>query len=240
MPTRTPIPGILELTLTRRPTMPIALPPHFVRMFLALCAAVLMGAAQVHAEVSMESASLAQGRYSTMHALLEKTILRVDVLTLDLRVGPKTAGQLAALIQGHGYTDALADRAAQLLAGCDEAFARIVFRRDVSLSQFFAGVREDLEHGVRSGMLTEAQAAQVSAQLPTWFAPLRDRGIRDGDRMLYRIHGDAVRTQFHAREDKVLFDRVDVGAAGRLGLLGGYFGKGAGLREGLLRSLFEP
>jgi hypothetical protein len=68
---------------------------------------------------------------------------------------------------------------------------------------------------------------------------LEERGIYDGDRIVYRIHGDALRTQFIAVSGELLLDQTDAGTAPRLSVLGSYFVRGSEFREGLIGSLFE-
>lgn len=209
------------------------------RRWLAVMVVVgLCAPAQLQSQGAMASQSLGQGRFANLHALLEKTLLRLDVLTLDIRVGRATAERLAALIDGQRYSRALADQAARVLIGCDDALARMVFLRNISAEQFLDGIRDNLGHALRAGILSRAQHGAVAASLPQWFAFLRDRGIHQGDVLLYRIRGDTVRTQFWSNQRRLLLDRVDLGAGGRLGLMGGYFAPGSDLREGLLRSLF--
>lgn len=207
-----------------------------------VCALALGAAPTARGEgaesASMEADSLASGRYSTLHARLEKTIFRVRVLELDVRVGRPTAARLAVLLGGKKRTDPLADEAAKVMLLCDDALARLQFLRNVTTGQFLGGVRENLDHALHAGVLTEEQHRFVSGSLPVWFAFLERRGVHKGDTLLYRIHGDTVRTRYFDARGTLLMDRTDHGAAGRLGLIGGYFAPGTDLRDELLRSLF--
>jgi hypothetical protein len=193
-----------------------------------------------HAETSRQppAEAPAHNRYARLHTLLQKTFLNVNVLTLDMTVGRETAQKLQELLEGHRYSDELADQAARILVGCEEANTRTVFLRDIGASRFMTGLRDSLDQALRAGFMTREQHREVAEQMPVWFAFLRERGIEEGDVLAYRIRGDVVHTQFHDAQGHVLMDRTDVGAGGRLGLLGGYFAPGAELREGLLKSLF--
>ena len=206
---------------------------------LSLLIAIALVAPDGHAEPAPPAAgTLATGRFATLHALLEKTFLRIDVLKLDITVGRDTAQRLATLINGRRYSDALADQAAQVLIPCEDALAHVVFLRGISLNQFLTGVRDNLDCALRAGIMTREQHRMVLDSVPSWFGFLRERGIEEGDTLFYRIRGDSVHTQMRDARGHVLLDRTDVGVAGRLGVLGGYLAPGSELREDLLRSLF--
>lgn len=185
----------------------------------------------------LDTASLAEGPYARMHMLWEKTFLKVDVLTLDVRVGEETAARLGALAGGRSYSKKLADSLAAAALDARDAFVRIRFERNVSLDQFLDGVRDNLRKARDAGIIGAATYDTISSGLPRWFAFLRERGIHDGDRILYRIRGDTLRTAFVAREGDVLLDQTDLGAGRRLAVLGSYFVRGSDFRDGLIRSL---
>ncbi len=189
-------------------------------------------------QVSMDVTSLATGRYGRLHCLLERTFLHVKILVADVRVSRATASQLERLVAGHNYSEALADKAAHVLYDCDDAFARLVFLRDIDIDAFLLGVRSNLDNARRAGVLTDAQRESLRNTIPRTFMALAGRGIREGDTLQYRVHGDAVRTQLFGRNGVKVLDRTDYGAAARLGQMGGYFAPGTDLREDLLHSLF--
>lgn len=204
-----------------------------------LCLACLQTAPAVAAPtLAMDASTLATGRYASMQMRLKKTFLRIPVLHITVRVDSTTASRLAALLAGQRYSDELADRASLILLGCQGAFASLVFLRDVSLQQFLDSTRQSLDQALRDGVVTPAQHREILAYLPRWFNFLKGRGFRKGDALLYRLDGQAVRTQLWSASRQRLMDRVDVGAAGRLGLLGGWFAPGTEMQKGLIRSLF--
>ncbi len=188
--------------------------------------------------VAMETDSLAHGRYAEMHARLDKTIFRVKVLNLTLRVDSPTQQKLTALLAGHAYSDPLADQAATLVMASHDAAAHLVFLRDLSVDRLLGGLRDNLAQAHKAGLMTRKQHDLVVANLTKWFDFLQARGIERGDTLLYRIEGDTVRTQYWSHHQQLLMDRVDVGVQGRLGLLAGYLAPGGDFRELLLKSLF--
>jgi len=177
---------------------------------------------------------------STLATRLEKTIFKVDVLDISLRVDSAAADQLERLREAEPrYDRRLEASVADAVRVAGNAVAEIVFLRDVRLDQFLDGVGDDMSRAERAGWIDHDTYEQVKAGLPVWFAGLRDRGLRKGDRLLYRIHEDTLRTVCVTGAGDVLVDQVDVGRGNVLTLLGGYLAPGASMRRGLVRSLWS-
>lgn len=194
--------------------------------------------ASAEAAIPMDTAGLG-GRFGTMRMLYERTIFAVDVLWLTVKLGPEDARRIEALAQGNDYSKSLADSVARVAINSRNAFVRTDFQREASQDQFFDGVRDNLEDAVEAGIIEEATYDMISENLPVWYDFLEERGIHDGDQILYRVLGDTLRTQFVSRDGEILRDQTDVGPERRLALLGSYYAKGSDFREKLLRSLFE-
>lgn len=190
-------------------------------------------------EPPLDTASLADGPWSRMEMLLERTIFRVNVLTLTVRLGPEPAGRIEELVRAGGAAEAVEDSVARVAARATDAFARLEFRRTVSLERFVREVRANLGRAVADGYLGEADARRIGAGMPRWFSFLEERKIREGDRILYRVRGDTLRTLFVAADGEVLLDQTDVGPERRLAVLGSYFARGSDFRLPLIRSLLE-
>lgn len=185
-----------------------------------------------------DTTDLADGSYARMTALLERTIFKVDVLRLEMRVGEGTAGRLREVATAPGPRPALRDSAARLVLGASRARVRVRFVRDVGLDRFLEGVRENLRPALEAGWIEERTHRLVSDSLPVWYLPLEGRGVKDGDEMVYDIRGDTLRTTFRGREGKFLLDQIDVGPERVRAVLASYLAPGSDFREDLLDSLF--
>ena len=188
---------------------------------------------------AMDTASLGHGPYAEMHTLLEKTIFKVDVLTLEVRVGEASARRLEELIGDRSYSSALADAVAEVAIHTRDAWARIEFKRGVSLDQFVNGSRDNMRRAREAGIITPEDYQLISEGLPRWFAFLDERRIHKGDQIVYRIRSDTLRTQFRAAGGEILLDQTDIGPERRLSVLGSYFARRSDFRKGLIKSLFE-
>ena len=82
---------------------------------------------------------------------LEKTFLKVDVLTLEVRVAEATARRLERLVAGRRYGEPLADSVARILHSASDAIdITQTFLRNVPLDRFLDEVRARMEKAVRS------------------------------------------------------------------------------------------
>lgn len=203
---------------------------------LALSTAALPAAHAGEAAPSLSAGDLASGAFSKMHMLLEKTILKVDVVTLDVRVDSKAQSEFQRIAQGKSISGAVEEQLAKAALATENAVVQMRFERDVSLSQWFDQVSESLDKAVKAGYITGARKAQVMSSLPQWFAPVKDRGFKEGDRVMYRVKPGSLRTVLVTVDGKMPVDKSDAGDAAKV-LFAGYFAPGADMRVPLLRSL---
>ncbi|MEE8549653.1 MAG: hypothetical protein V3T08_00155 [Gemmatimonadota bacterium] len=185
-----------------------------------------------------DTASLGVGRYARMSTLLERTIFKVDVLTLEIRFGEATDRRLEELIADRRYSSQLADSIAEIAVGSENAWAVMEFKRGVSLDQFVDGVRDDMGRARDAGIITDGEYDMIADGIPQWFAFLEERRIQKGDQIFYRIRGDTLRTQFRSVDGETLLEQTDVGPERRLAVLGSYLAPKSSLRKGLVQSLF--
>lgn len=189
-------------------------------------------------ELRLDTLSLSDAPWSTAETLLEKTIFQVNVLTLTLRLGRDETVRVGNLLRGRLQGETLEDSIARTAAAARNALARIEFHRTVSLKQFTKAVSSNLRKAAVDAYISAADAEQIGAAIPRWFSFLAERGIHKGDRILYRIRGDTLRTVFLSVDGELLLDQTDVGPERRLAVLGSYFARGSDFRKGLLSSLF--
>lgn len=188
---------------------------------------------------SLQAKELARGPFASMHMLLEKTFLKVDVATIDIRFDKPSQAKFNAIAGGKSYSKALASELAKVAIAADNAVVQLKFKRDVSLDQWIDSVRESLEKAARAGLISGDLRQRVSSGLPTWFAAIKDRGFEEGDRVMYGVQPDALRTVMITHDGKVLVNRTDKGADKRRLVMATYFAPDTDYREPLLKSLLK-
>jgi len=188
---------------------------------------------------SLDSSELAQGPYSYMHMLLQKTILSINVATIEVRVDKPTQTRLAGIASGQQYSEALAQQLANVAIGAERAVVQMHFKRDIGLNRWIGVVRENLEQARKAGLISADLERQVGQGLPQWFAALKDRGYEKNDRLVYAVAPDSLRTVVVSAGGQVLVDRTDREPGARRVVMASYFAYGSEFREPLLRSLFQ-
>jgi hypothetical protein len=186
---------------------------------------------------SLDSGEVAQGPFSRMHMVLQKTLLKINVATIDVRVDKGAQSRLAGLGRGQAYSDGLAQQLAHVTISAEHAVVQMQFMRDISLSRWMGVVRDSLEQARSAGLITPDLEKRVSQGLPQWFASIKDRGYLKGDKLIYAIGPDSLRTVVVATSGQVLIDRQDNEQGARRVVLASYFAPGSDFREPLLRSL---
>ena len=189
---------------------------------------------------SLDSPELAQGPFAYMHMLLQKTILSINVATIEVRVDKPTQARIAGLARGQAYSDALAQQLANVAIGAERAVVQMRFKRDISLNRWMGVVRENLEQARKAGLINADLERQVGQGLPQWFSALKDRGYEKNDRLVYAVGPSSLRTVVISAGGQVLVDRADAEQGTRRVVLASYFAYGSEFREPLLRSLFQP
>jgi hypothetical protein len=203
--------------------------------------AFVLIAGRVRAEPppSLDSKEWAEGRHSSMHMLLKKTVLRVHVLTVDVRVGKEVHRRFVELIGKQPYSEALAQRLAGVTIDANDALVQVRYLRKVSFKQWLEGASENLGYAEAAGLITPELRRRVEARLPIVFAAIKERGYERGDRLLYRVGPSSLRSVILNEKGKVLLDKTEPGRESARVVMSSYFAPNNDFREALLRSLFE-
>jgi len=188
---------------------------------------------------SLDAGDLGQGPYAAMHMRLQKTILKINVADIDVRVDKATQARLAELARGKAYSEGLEQQLAPVAIGAARAVVQMQFVRDVPLNRWIGVVRDNLEQARDAGLITKDVEQKVGDGLGGWFAALKDRGYVKGDRLLYAVAPDALRTVVVSAGGQVLIDFTERDPGGRRVVLSSYFAPKSDFREPLLRSLVE-
>lgn len=174
-----------------------------------------------------------------LHMKLEKTFLKVDVVGLDVKVEGETADALRELADTAAYSEAVADAVTQMVLGAENVTVSLRFLRGASLERFLDEVNGGLRKAVAAGLLDEADAREISENMPGWYAFLEERGVHAGDRHVHVIRGESMNTRFIDASGNVLLDHEDVARTGRTAVIASYFAPGSDFRAPLVRSLFR-
>jgi len=197
-------------------------------------------AATAPSDDPFDPSGLADGPFSEMSTLLEVTIFKIDVLTLTVRVNAATAERLQSLAEGRDYSDELADSVSALMLDVDDAWARQVFHRDVSMGRFVGGMRETAKKAAEAGFITQETFEEFSEGVPVWFGFLKETGAKKGDEILFVVRGDRLRTVYRTVDGRVLMDEEAEGEEARRASIPSFYAPGTRFRKRLVESLLAP
>jgi hypothetical protein len=188
---------------------------------------------------SPDDPSLGRGPWASMHMLLQKTLLNINVADIDARFDAQTQSRFAQLATGKPYSPDLGHQLALAAIDARYAVVQMQFKRDIPLNRWIGVVKDNLEQARKAGLITRDVEQRVGDSLPQWFGALKDRGYEKGDRLIYAVTPAAVRSVVVSTGGQVFVDRTEPGHEGRRVVLGSFFATGSEFREPLLKSMFE-
>ena len=206
---------------------------------LALVFDIFAARASAEQLPSLSSPEWAQGPHSAMHMLLEATIFKIDVLTVDVRVGKAVQRHFDEIIGTRSYSRELADQLWQVALEAEEMLIQVQFARDVSFQQWLEGVHENLAQAQAAQLISPELRSRVEARILVDFASLRERGYQRGDRLFYRMRADGLRLVVVSAGGHVHLDLADPGKEPAQVVRASYFTPNGVFREPLLRSIFD-
>jgi len=206
---------------------------------IALCVLAVVFNIGLAAQPALAQNVLASGPSSKLHMLLQKTIFGVNVLTLEIQVDLQTQSRLQALEALKPHPKDMDERIVQTLYAASHIQATMRFLRDVSFSRFTDEIRSNIACARKSGVITEAEKNRVDKGLDTWFASIRDRGIKTGDELVYVIQPNLFHTTLRSSAGKIFVNQLDHGNEPKLSLLGGYLAPCSDFRKPLIESLMK-
>ena len=188
----------------------------------------------------------APGCCAQLDMLLEKTLAKVDVLTLEYVADDATAHRVEQLIvdavaaaRADGREPdkkALKEAVATSYMDGTSATATLTFLRDIGGDRFLDGQRESIERLAKSDLLSELEAEELIDDRLAQFSILKDRGLEDGDRLVLVMSGDTVTARYLTIAGEELVNSTRVGPDRRRAFLASYFGPDNDFRDKLVKS----
>lgn len=195
-----------------------------------LAGAVLAG----HAD----SAPPATDRYGHMHTKYEKTFLGIDVANVDVTFDAATRERFAALAAGQRYSDQLAERMARTALEAKTVSVQVEFLHSASLKEFLDAAHKNLQRARDAGYISQSTFVTAWANVQRDFAVLANRGLKKGDRLIYRATPGSLHTTVVAG-DRVLLDITSPGDDPRRAMIASYYAPRTDFRAGLIKNVFR-
>lgn len=189
--------------------------------------------------IMLAAAAIGEGnRFAQLDFLLERTLLKIDVVRLRLDVDQETALGVAAIVDAGDRSRNREDAVAALYIETRQADISLEFKMDLSFNRFIDSAADNSKRLVKAGVVEPPVAARLVDERRERFAFLADTGIREGDLFLYTLRGDTVSTRFIDAEGHTRLDFVRIGPEFCHALMGTYFVPGSNFRDGLMDLVF--
>ncbi len=195
---------------------------------------ILLAASAAHAQ----TAPPANDRYGHMHMKYEKTWLGVDVANVDVTFDDATRNRIRELTAGQQYSDQVADKIARAALEAEDVTVQVTLLRKAPFKDFLDAAQKNLEHARDAGYISQSQFATAWANVTTRFAPLKDRGFKKGDRLVYRARPGSLQTTVYSG-GQVLLDVTNANEDARRAMIASYFAPGTDFRKGLTKDVFD-
>ena len=121
----------------------------------------------------------------------------------------------------------------------EDAKVTLKFERDVSLSQWFDAVFENLDQAQKHGLVRADTKNKVKSKLKKEFAKLDDRGYEENDKVIYRVKANSLQVTAVSASGQTLVDFTDTEKTAPGVVLASYLAPGSDFRIPLLKSLFK-
>jgi hypothetical protein len=208
-------------------------------VLLAFAMALGIRSPVARADAAAPAASpLAEGPFSVLQAVLRKSLFKVEVARVQIRVDQPTQRKIASIASGRQRTDALVDGVVRAVMDSAEVLVSSELRRDVPLEKYSASIYADLGTARQAGLVSEEAYWSLTQQLPGWFRTLAKRGPRKGDRLLCRVRPGSMHLTYSTSDSKTLIDRTLPSEFGRA-VLASYLAPESTFRKDLVGSLFS-
>lgn len=170
---------------------------------------------------------------------MRKTLLKIEVARVQIRVDESTQRRLAELTSGREQSDTLAEGVVTAVMKTQYAVITSELRHDVPFDRYSESAYDDLRSARDSGLISADAYWSLARLLPEWMRMLEGRGARKGDRFMCRMQPGSMRVVYRTPEGVTLADRTiantDLGRA----VLASYLAPGSSFRKELVRSLFR-
>lgn len=141
------------------------------------------------------AADLTAGVGAAEHGVLsmrfEVTFMKIDVADVEALLTTADAARVEAVAAGERTGEAEAEVEA-ILAGADPVVVAMRYVRDASFGRFTKGMASGIDAAHEGDQLSDAERRSVHDQFLVGLTPMEERGVKEGDTLVFRVEGNAV------------------------------------------------
>jgi hypothetical protein len=185
------------------------------------------------------SAGLGQWPCSVHSFLYEVTFFKIDVAMIEYQLDQETATRTAAISEKFAFNEFTLEKVGNIFFQAETIAFSMDLQRDASCGRVLKGMLSNLERARESGVISKAEHELVSTGLPGLLAPHEERGVLEGDILMFRVQPDGVRVILLGVDGTVLVDSLESGSAWTQGIKGIFLGRGSKLREHVVEAAWD-
>ena len=211
-----------------------------VLIFGVLAILIISGTAMASQGVLDEwSAGLGQSPNSVFSFLLEVSFMKIDVAVVECQVNEETAAIVASITGEGEMDDARKDLVGDTLLASETIALSMNLQRDTSSGRLLKAMSVNLEKAVKSELISNEEFDLVSKRLEVLLDLDEERGVLEGDRLMYRVEPGVVRILLLGVDGDLLLDSREPGLAWTKGIRGAFLGPESKLREKLVEAAWD-
>ncbi len=171
--------------------------------------------------------------------LFEVTFMNIDVAIVEFQLDAQTATLVSTITAEGDPNDSRMDRVGDILLAAETIAFSMDIQRDTSTGKLLKGMLLNLERAWESELISESEHELVSERLRAIFTQHDERGIQEGDKLMYRVQPDGVRVILLGVDGEILEDSLESGPAWTKGIKGVFVGPNSKLREKLVEAVWD-
>jgi len=177
------------------------------------------------------SEGLGQSPNAVHSFLFEVTFMKIDVAVIEYQLDEHTAAKVSSITNAGEINESLKNRVAETLLASEAIAISMDVQRDTNSGKIMKGMGKNLTRALESELISQAEHDQVLERLTALLSVDEERGILEGDRLMYRVQPDAVRVFLLGVDGKLLVDSLESGPAWTKGIKGIFLGPDSKLRD---------
>ncbi len=171
--------------------------------------------------------------------LFEVTFMNIDVAIVEYQLDAETAALVSTAIGEGDPNDSCMDRVGEILLAAETIAFSMDMQRDTSSGRLLKGMLLNLERAWKSGLISESEHVLVSERLKVILGTQKERGVLEGDKLMYRVRSDGVRVGLLGVDGELLVDSLEAGTAWARGIKGVFVGPNSKLRDKLVEAAWD-
>jgi len=215
-------------------------PNQIINAVIAIVFSQLMLISLVQASVVDEWRDGLGTTPNSVHSFLyEVTFLNIDVAIIEYQLDAETAEAINDIYSKGEMTEARQNQVGEILFASQALAFAMDLQRDASCNRLLKGMLGNLQRAKESEILSASEYELVNKGLPALLAPHEERGVFEGDILMYRVQPDGVRVILQGFDGELLVDSVEEGAAWAKGIKAIFLGKDSKLRQRLVEAVWD-